>query len=88
MAKLTHKVRVKNQQGLHTQPATAIVRMLHNRKSAVYFTYKQERINAKSILGILLLAAHRNSLITIDVDGEDAEDTMKVLIEAFEAEFK
>lgn len=88
MTKLTHKVRVKNQQGLHTQPATAIVRMLHNRRSQVFFSYKQEKINAKSILGILLLAAHRNSLITIDVEGEDAEETMNMLIVAFEAEFK
>ncbi|CUI17490.1 Phosphocarrier protein HPr [Candidatus Protochlamydia naegleriophila] len=81
------KVQVKNRMGLHTRPATTIVKLLQNCKSDVYFTHKQETINAKSILSILMLAARRNSKITIDVEGEDADMVMSKLLEAFENQF-
>lgn len=82
------KVRVKNSMGLHTRPATAIVKLLQRCKSKVSFTYKRETINAKSILSILMLAVSQNSRITITVDGDDAETTMKSLVDAFEKQFE
>lgn len=85
--KLVCKVKVKNIQGLHTRPATAIVKILQNSKSDVAFTHKRETVNAKSILSILLLAAKKNSLITITVDGEDADETMNRLVSAFDGCF-
>lgn len=74
--------------GLHARPATAIVKLLQNCKSEVLFRYKKETINAKSILSILMLAARRNSKITIDVEGEDAEETLAKLTKAFENQFE
>jgi phosphocarrier protein HPr len=85
--KLVCKVKVKNRLGLHTRPATAIVKLLQNCKSDVFFIHKQETINAKSILSILMLAARKNSNITIMIDGEDANLTMDKLVEAFENQF-
>lgn len=85
--KLVHKVKVKNMMGLHTRPATMIVKLLQNSKSEVFFTYKQETVNAKSILSILMLAATKNSKITITVDGADAQDTLKNLVDAFDNHF-
>lgn len=85
--KVMQKVQVKNRMGLHTRPATIIVKLLQNCKSDVYFTHKKETINAKSILSILMLAARKNSKITITVDGEDANLTMEKLVEAFENQF-
>ena len=85
--KLTNKVQVKNMMGLHTRPATSIVKLLQNVKSDVFFTYKHETINAKSILSILMLAVTKNSKITITVEGEDANHTMESLISAFENHF-
>jgi phosphocarrier protein HPr len=86
--KISCTVRVKNPLGLHTRPATEIVKMLQNRRCQVFFTHRREKINAKSIMGILMLSAHRNSKITIDVEGEEAEETMELLIKAFEKEFE
>ncbi len=85
--KLVRKVRIKNSLGLHTRPATTIVKLLQNCKSDVFFTHKKSTINAKSILSILMLAARKNSNITIMVDGEDANATMDRLVEAFENHF-
>lgn len=81
---LSQKVRVQNELGLHTRPATLIVKLLQNTKSEVLFTYKKETINAKSILSILILAAPKNASITIQVRGHDAKETMMRLVESFE----
>jgi phosphocarrier protein len=85
--KLVCKVKVKNSLGLHTRPAAVIVRLLQPRKASVLFTYRDETINARSIMSILMLAAKKNSQITITVEGEDAEPTMQHLVQAFEEEF-
>lgn len=86
--KFTETVVVKNKMGLHARPATAIVKLLQSCKSEVLFKYKKEIINAKSILSILMLAARKNARITIEVEGDDAEEILKKLINAFENQFE
>ncbi len=85
--KLIKKVKVKNPMGLHTRPATYIVKLLQNNPNDIFFTFKKDTINAKSILGILMLAAKKNSLITITVEGENPEPTMDQLLNAFDTSF-
>lgn len=85
--KLKRKVQVKNSMGLHTRPATTIVKLLQNCNCDVSFTHKQETINAKSILSILMLAARKNSKITIAIEGKEALAVMTKLVEAFENQF-
>ncbi len=85
--KLIKKVKVKNSMGLHTRPATYIVKLLQNSPNDIFFTFKKDTINAKSILGILMLAAKKNSIITITVEGKSPETTMEHLVNAFENQF-
>lgn len=85
--KLKCKLQVKNALGLHTRPATAIVKLLQNCRSEVLFTHKRETINAKSILSILMLAAAKNANISVTIKGEDAQLVMDNLIEAFDNHF-
>ena len=85
--KLVRKVKVKNSLGIHTRPAAAIVKLLQPSKSTVLFTYRDETVNARSIMSILMLAASKNSSITITIEGEDAQPTMEHLVHAFETEF-
>ena len=85
--KQSAKVQVKNSLGLHTRPATIIVKLLQNCKSDVLFTHKRETINAKSILSILMLAARRNAKITITAEGTTLPDTLNKLVEAFDTQF-
>ena len=87
MQKLVKKVRIKNDLGLHTRPATIIVQALRNCKSQVLFTHKKETVNAKSILSILMLAVQKNALLTITVEGVDATETMEKLISVFDDKF-
>lgn len=84
---LKQQVQVKNDLGLHTRPATQLVKLLQNCKSHVTFTYRKDTINAKSIMSILMLAAKKNSKITITTEGEDAEEIMQKLVTAFDERF-
>lgn len=85
--KLLKKVKVKNALGLHARPATAIAKLLQGTSSSVSFTYRKETVNARSIMSILMLAATKNSQITIEVEGKDAEEVMRRLVDAFEKKF-
>ncbi len=82
--RLSKKFKVKNELGLHTRPATQIVKILEAFQSSVYFTYKKDTINARSIMSILILAVSKNSQITVTVEGEDALDVMDSLVQFFE----
>lgn len=84
--KLKIKLLVRNRHGLHARPAMEIVKLLQNCKSEVSFTLGKVTINAKSIMGILSLAATRNSDILATIEGEDASETEKKLIGAFSGE--
>lgn len=85
--KLLAKIQVKNAMGIHTRPATEIVKLLQGFQSQVFFTYKKETINARSILGILMLAMPRKAKVTVEVQGDDAEVVMERLVDAFDRGF-
>lgn len=85
--KLVKNIKVKNALGLHIRPASLIVKILQLSKSSVFFTYKKETVNARSIMNILTLAAKKNSKITVVVEGDDASLTMDALMEAFDTCF-
>lgn len=85
--KLKQKVKVKNTLGLHARPATLIVKLLQKSRSQVFFTYRGETINARSIMSILMLAAGKNTTILVSVEGEDAQSTLAMLIEGFDNAF-
>ena len=85
--KLVKKIKIRNELGLHARPAALIVKILQPTKSMVNFTYRNETINARSIMSVLMLAAQRNTLITVTVEGDDAEYTLSLLEKAFENKF-
>ncbi len=85
--KCSQKVKVKNALGLHARPATVISSLLQKSKSKVWLTYRGQKIDARSVMSVLMLAASKNAEIQIDVKGEDAKVTLESLVYAFETEF-
>ena len=85
--KVIHKLKVKNPLGLHARPAAMIAKLLQGSKSQVTISYRQETVNARSIMSILMLAIKKNSLVTLTVEGEDAQETLGKLITAFDNQF-
>lgn len=64
---------VLNDKGLHTRPSTELVKCAANFDSQIHLSYRNYLVNAKSILGILMLAAERGSRICVEAIGDDAE---------------
>jgi phosphocarrier protein len=79
--KFQKKLRVTNACGLHTRPATLIVQCLQECTAEVFFTYKKDRVDARSILNLLMLAVQKNGEVLVEVIGLDAHETL-VKIEA------
>lgn len=71
---------VGNDRGLHTRPSTELVRCASSFKSRVYLVYQKHSVNAKSLLGILMLAARKGAKIWIEAEGEDAEAAVESIV--------
>ncbi len=67
---------VRNKKGLHTRPSTELVKCASSFKAQVNLVYQDLTVNAKSLLGILMLAASRGSKIKIEAEGEDAGEAV------------
>ncbi len=78
---------VKNDRGLHTRPSTEIVKCTGKFKSEIHLIYQKNHINAKSILGVLMLAATKGAKINIEAEGVDAQEAIKALIELANNQF-
>lgn len=72
---------VANDKGLHTRPSTELVKCASRYRSHINLIYQDLIVNAKSLLGILTLAASRGSRIEIEAFGEDAEEAIQQLIQ-------
>lgn len=71
---------VRNDRGLHTRPSTEIVKCASSYKAEVRLSYHKNVVNAKSLLGILMLAAAKGAKINIEAEGIDAKDAVSALI--------
>ena len=72
---------VINDKGLHTRPSTELVKCATSFKAQVNLIHHDLVVNAKSLLGILTLAASRGSRIKVEAKGEDALEAVKTIIE-------
>ena len=80
---LRRTVVVQNEVGLHARPAKNLVAELNKYCSDVYIEKDGYRINAKSIIGVLTLAAVRGTELTVIADGEDAEEVLDIVEHMF-----
>ena len=86
MKTMQKKERVKgifvigNDRGLHTRPSTEIVKCATSFRSEVWLAYQKNQVNAKSILGVLMLAATKGAKITVEAVGDDAEAAVSSLL--------
>jgi len=71
---------VVNEKGLHTRPSTELVKCASSFKAQVNLMYQNLTVNAKSLLGILMLAASRGAKIKIEAEGEDAEEAIASIV--------
>lgn len=80
--------KVQNRAGLHARPAALIVQAAGQYESSIFIEKDSEKINAKSIMGLLTMGAAYGSELVITADGPDEEDAVNALIELFENRFE
>lgn len=80
-------VTVENMLGLHARPAAMLVRKAMGFKSDIFLEKDGERINAKSIMGIMGFAACKGTVLKIIADGEDAGEALDSLAGLFKDKF-
>jgi phosphocarrier protein HPr len=71
---------VSNDRGLHTRPSTEIVKCAALFKSEIFLICPKHKANAKSLLGILMMAASKGTKIKIEAEGVDAEKAVTCLV--------
>lgn len=81
------QVEIKNRSGLHTRPAATLVKLAAKFKSNIELDRDSFVINAKSIIGVMTLAAEQGCTLVLRIDGEDEEDAAKELVELFDSGF-
>lgn len=72
-------VRVKNKQGLHARPAALFVQIANRYDSVIKILKDDQVVNGKSIMGILMLAAEKDSEVVIIAEGNDSEEAVREL---------
>ena len=80
-------VTIVNKAGMHTRPASNIVKIASKYRSDFYIIKDGYRINGKSIIGVMTLAAEQGSTLTLELEGEDEEKAAKELTKFFEEGF-
>ena len=87
MARLEKTYTIVNSLGLHARPAAQLVQAANRHRSEISFTKDGMTINAKSIMGVLTLAAAKGSQLTVACEGEDAEAALAAIGQMIEAGF-
>lgn len=81
-------VTIKNRAGIHARPAALIVQNASKFKSRIYLEKDNDRVNGKSIMGIITLGAGFNTSIKIIADGEDEVDAATAIETLFNNRFE
>lgn len=70
---------VLNDKGLHTRPSTELVKCASGFNAQIHLSYRNYVVNAKSLLGILMLAAEKGARISVEAVGDDAAEAVIAL---------
>jgi phosphocarrier protein HPr len=80
-------VTIKNRAGMHARPAALLVKTASSFKAQVYIEKDSERVNGKSIMGVITLGATYNTPLKIVADGPDEGEAVDALERLFENRF-
>jgi len=84
---IEREVTVRNRAGIHTRPASMIVRTASKFDADVFLQRDNYEINGKSVIGVMTLAAEQGATLTLVVEGSDEEEAAHALEELFDDGF-
>ena len=84
---LTREITISNKLGLHARAAAKLVGVANGYGADVILDKQGQRINGKSIMGVMMLAASKGTVLQLQIDGEDEEDAMHALVTLIDDKF-
>lgn len=81
------KVTIVNEAGLHARPAAALVKLASKYKSDFYIHMYGYKVNGKSILGVMTLAAEKGAELELEIKGPDEKKAAKAIMELIQSGF-
>lgn len=87
MNRCSTDVIIDNRNGLHARPAAMFVKISSRYRSEIWVEKDGERVNGKSIMGLMMLAAGKGSKLTVHAEGSDAEKALAEIKNLIESRF-
>lgn len=84
---IKREIEITNKLGLHARAAAKLSHLANTFSSDIFLIYDQDKVNAKSLLGILTMAASIGNNITIMAKGKDEEKAVNKITELFHNKF-
>ena len=81
------ELEIINKLGLHARASAKLTQLASKYKSEVWMTFNKRRVNAKSIMGVMMLAAGKGSTILLEVEGEDERSCFDALNQLIQDKF-
>ena len=81
-------VTVRNRAGIHARPAALIAQTANRFKSEISLDKDSATVNAKSIMGVITLAAAYNTTLTLRVEGSDETEAAEAVLALFDSKFE
>ncbi len=78
---------ISNKLGLHARAAAKLTQVAGRYQSEIYIARAGRRVNAKSIMGVMMLAAGLGVTVTVDAEGDDADEALDAIRHLFEDKF-
>ena len=76
---ISQDITIINKLGLHARAASKLVNCASQFESEVFIDKQGNRVNAKSIMGVMMLAASKGTEIRLDIDGRDESSCMEAI---------
>lgn len=84
---IEREVLISNKLGLHARASAKLVQLLQGFKTEAFLVYRGREVNAKSIMGVMMLAAGVGNTILLRTDGEEEASAMDALVDLFARKF-
>ncbi|MBQ2315521.1 MAG: HPr family phosphocarrier protein [Treponema sp.] len=79
---------VRNRAGIHARPAALIAQTANKFAAEIILEKESTTVNAKSIMGVITMAAGYNTTLTLRVEGSDEADAADAIAKLFESKFE
>jgi phosphocarrier protein len=80
-------VKISNRLGLHARASAKLTKLAGGFRSEIHMSRNGRRVNAKSIMGVMMLAAGMGSDVDVEAEGEDEDDAIRTVVALIEDRF-